>query len=474
MSKFSITDTFVYRHRFYIGYGLIGAGLMIILIMAGLYFPGGISAQETQSVVTSESLRINDFGTFAIANLPYHILQKLILSIFGVSILTIKLPSIILAFFSAIGIVLLLRRWFKPAVGVLASLVAIFTSQFVFFAQDGTPGILYIFWAVWLMLLSSMVIRKQKCKICYIIAFYIAAAASLYTPLSVYALIALVFSIMLHPHLRCLIRNVPIYKLAIGIVFAVFMVSPLVLCVINTPKLGLELLGIPLHWPNLIDNIKTLGVQYLGFAKPTGSTLMTPFFELGSMIIIAIGAIQVVKDRFTSKNYVIIFWVLCIIPVIILNPSFTSVTFLPLVLLLASGMSMLLSSWYDLFPRNPYARVVGIVTMMILVSVLIFSGAERHIYGYNYDPNVVPSFSKDLNLLSKGSKNLVIASDELAFYSVVAKYNDNITVSLTPTTEIFWATRKAKSPFSGYTVSQIVTSSSKDNGDRFYIYKKTE
>ncbi len=474
MSKFNITDTFIYRRRYYIGYGLFAAGLMTILVMAGLYFPGGISAQETQSVITSESLRINNFNTFAIANLPYHILQKIILSIFGVSILTIKLPSIILAFFSAIGIVLLLRRWFRPAVGVLASLVAIFTSQFVFFAQDGTPSILYIFWAVWLMLLSSLVIRKQKCKIFYIITFYIAAALSLYTPLSIYALIALIFSIMLHPHLRYLIRNVPIYKLAIGIVFAIFMISPLILCIINTPKLGLELLGIPLHWPNLIENIKTLGVQYLGFAKPAGSTLMTPFFELGSMIIIAIGAVQVVKDRFTSKNYVIIFWVLCIIPVIILNPNFTSVTFLPLVLLLASGMSILLSSWYDLFPRNPYARVAGIIPMIMLVSVLIFSGAERHIYGYSYDPNVVSSFSKDLNLLTKGSKNLVVANDELSFYNVVAKYNDNIQVSSTPITDIFWTTREAKAQFSGYVISQIITSSSSNDGDRFYIYKKTE
>ena len=473
MSKLNINELFLYRHRFFIGYCLIGLGLITVLLFAGLYTPGGLSKQEMQSVVTSSAITKDSINSFSIANLPYHFLQKASLAVFGISILSIKLPSIILAFFSAIGIVLLLRRWFKPYVGVLASLIAISTGQFIFFAQDGTPSIIYIFWAVWLMLLSSLIIRKEKYKIVYIIAFYIAAALSLYTPLSIYALIALVGSIVLHPHLRFLIKSLSKIKIIIGISVAIILISPLILSIINTPKLAFDLLGIPTHWPNLIDNIILLRSEYFGFTNPGGSTLTTPFFELGSMMIVAVGIYYVIKNRVTSKNYVIILWTVCIIPIVILNPGFTSVTFLPIVLLLASGLHTLLSHWYELFPKNPYARIGGLIPLTILISVLVFSGADRYIYGYNYDPNVASSFSKDLKFVTTGAKDLVVTNEEFAFYSVVAKYNKFITVSTNPNTDIFWASKGAKKNFPGYTIDKIQTSSVAIDGDRFYLYKKS-
>ncbi len=49
-------------------------------------------------------------------------------------------------------------------------------------------------------------------------------------------------------------------------------------------------------------------------------------------------------------------------PVILINPIFTSVTFVPIVLLLAAGLTSLIGYWYRLFPRNPYARVAGLIT----------------------------------------------------------------------------------------------------------------
>lgn len=470
MSKISISDTFIYRHRYFLGYCLIAIGLLAVLIFAGLYSPGGLSDSEMKSVVISNSVKISDPSTLAIINLPYHVMQKASLMAFGVSILSIKLPSIILAFFSAIGIVLLLRRWFKPSIGVLASLIAISTGQFIFFAQDGTPGIMYIFWAVCLLLLSSLIIRQQKFKVFYVVAFYIAAALSLYTPLSVYAMAALTISIILHPHLRYLIRKLPKYKVLIGFIFAIIIVTPLFMSITLSPRLILQLLGAPDTWPNLVTNLRILGSQYFGFSKPGGSLLMTPFFELGSMLIVAIGAYQVVKDRFTSKNYVIIFWSLCIIVAIIINPQFTSVSFLPIVLLLASGLNSLLSHWYELFPLNPYARIAGLIPLIILVSVLVFSGADRYIFGYNYDPNIVPYFSKDLNIISDKIDNLVVSEQEYSFYSVVAKYNKDVQVSIAPNGNEFWATRLAKQPFSGYELNQIITSSNKNNSDRFYLY----
>ena len=472
MINFKITELSLYRWRYYIGYSLVAIGLIAVLVFASLYSPGGISNAEMQSVVKSSTINYTDFGSLTITNLPYHLLQQLSLMLFGVSILSIKLPSIILAFLSAIGLVLLLRQWFSHRIGVLASLIAITTGLFIFIAQDGTPGILYLFWSVWLILLASLISSQQKFRMLFKTAFLIMAALSLYTPLSIYTLIAIIIAIIIHPHLRYLTRQLSVSQLIIGTISAILLLTPLIITIINTPSLGLNLLGVPTSWPNFSANFTAIGAEYLGFAKPGGTTLMTPFFELGSMLIIALGLYQMYRTRETAKSYVIGLLILCLIPIIILNPNFTSIAFLPLVILLASGLNALFAHWYGLFPHNPYARISGLIPIIILVSVLVTSGLDRYIYGYQYDPNIAPNFSTDLKLIPPDTKNLVVANDELAFYKVVATHDKQLVVSTTPISDTFLASHKGNKLFNGYEIQQIIVSQRSNQSDRFYIYTK--
>ncbi len=472
MSKIRISELFLYRQRYIIGYGLVAIGLIAVLVFVGIYSPGGISNQEMQSVIQSDSLSLQDIGSFAISNLPYHALQQLSISLFGVSNISIKLPSIILAFVAAIGIILLLRRWFKPNIGVLISLIAITTSQFLFIAQDGTPGVMHILWPVWLLLFASLISRQSRFRTFNKIAFFITAALSLYTPLSIYILIALTIAIILHPHLRYLIRQLPRTKIVISISIAIILMIPLALSLIRTPGLGLTLLGIPTALPDIMFNLSLIGSQYFGFINPGNTTFLTPFFGLGSMLIIAIGAFSIVKNRSAAKSYVIMSWIIFLLPVILFNPGYISITFLPLVLLLAAGYSSLLAYWYGLFPRNPYARIGGLIPIVILVIVLVASGVDRNIYSYRYDPNIASNFSKDLKLLPTDTRNLVVAESELPFYQVVENHNKEISVSTEPSSDTFTATHKAKSEFIGYEIEKIITTSSNSQSDRFYLYKK--
>ena len=173
MGRLQITETFIYRHRYIVGYGLIAIILITMFVLAGLFAPGGISSQEMQSAVKSSTVNLYDFKSLEIINLPYHLMQKASMSMFGVSIFTIKLPSIILALFSAIGVIILLRRWFKPGIGVLASLIAITTGQFIFIAQDGTPGILYLFWSISLLLFADLFCSTRIILCGYVLLGYI-------------------------------------------------------------------------------------------------------------------------------------------------------------------------------------------------------------------------------------------------------------------------------------------------------------
>lgn len=475
MAAKEITQFFIYRWRYVLGYAAIGLLLAGLLVFAGLYVPGGVSPEEMRSTIRSAGIAFSDPNSLIMTNLPYYLLQNAIFHIFGVYDFTIKLPSLMLALFSAVGLVFLLRRWFKPNIAVLASLIAVTTGQFLFVAQNGTPGILYIFWPVVLLLLGTQITRVKRARLLWKILFAISAALSLYTPLSVYPLLAILLAIALHPHLRNALRRLSKLKIALCALLAAIVLTPLIWMITQNPSLGLTLLGAPANWPpDLLANAWTLVKQNFLFWAPSTTTLMTPVFGLGSALIILLGVIRLIRTRETTRSYLVIIWLICLVPVLLLNPAFTSVIFLPSVLLLAAGLTSLIDYWYRLFPLNPYARVAGLIPLIILVATLIGSGLDRYIYGYHYDPNTAINFSKDLKLIPRDTAHLVVSNDELPFYQAVARYRSNLNVSTLPPADAstYVATRAADRSTNGYAIKQIITTTYSTDGDRLYVYQK--
>ncbi|RWZ78699.1 MAG: hypothetical protein EOT05_03045 [Candidatus Microsaccharimonas sossegonensis] len=475
MAAKEISQFFIYRWRYVIGYTIFGALLTGLLIFAGLYVPGGISPEEIRATVRSDSLSFSNPTTFAITSLPFYMFQKLIFYFFGVTEFSIKLPALIIALLSAVGLFFLLRRWYKTNIVVLTSLIAITTGQFLFIAQNGTPGILFVFWPIVLLTLGTQVTRAKKARFFWKISFASAAALSLYTPLSIYPLLATVLVVMLHPHLRIIVRRLSKLKITVSIVLAAMLVTPLVYLISIQPQLGLNLLGAPAVWPPDIGaNVVTLLQQFFLFWEPSTGTLMTPVFGFGSILIIGLGIYRLVLTRDTTRSYLIIVWLLFLIPVLLINPIFTSVTFVPSVLLLAAGLTSLIGYWYRLFPLNPYARIAGLIPIVILVSTLIGSGLDRYLYGYHYAPSTAANFSNDLQLIPKNTRNLVVSNDELAFYQAVARHQSGVSVTTTAQSDQFVATRAAREDVpSAYAITRIITTTYSNNSDRLYVYKKT-
>lgn len=474
MARVEFTQFFIYRWRYIVGYSVVALLLALLLTLAMFFAPGGISSAEMNSVIQSDDLAITQPSSLIVANAPYYALQAISLEIFGVSNFSIKLPSLILGLLSAVGLIMLLRRWFSRNIAVLASLIAVTTGQFLFIAQNGTPGVLYLFWPVALLVLGTQITRGKRFRTFWKVLFGLVAAFSLYTPLSVYPLIAIAVAVILHPHLRHIVRRLSLAKITIATSSALVILTPLIYGIATNPQLGLRLLGVPSSWPpDLWENIQTLFSQYLLFWEPSATTLMTPVFGFGSTILILLGLYRLIRTRETTRSYLITTWLILLVPVLLLNPGFTTVSFLPSVLMLAAGLTSLIGYWYRLFPFNPYARVAGLIPIVVLVGTLIFSGLERYFYGYHYDPRTSAHFSQDVSLLPRHPAEIVVGEDEKAFYAVVAKHSD-LTLVDSPSSDSFVATREAKGDYEGYYVSQIITNSRQADADRFYIYKKSE
>ncbi len=469
MSKIDITTSLLYRWRYQIGYTIILILLVSLLAVAGFLIPNGLTEQELKGIITSSQLVPSELWHNTPFNAPFYLLQHVTLSLFGVTLIGIKLPSLLLALITAICMVLLLRRWFTPGIAVLASLLAITTGQFLFLAQQGTVGILYLFWPTVLLLLATLVAKRVRYSTVWKILFFIVAALSLYTPLSIYVLIALGSAIALHPHLRYIVRRLSRMRIIIGIVVALALITPLVLTIIREPSMLLTLLGIPNEWTGLLANISELARQYFGFLSLGDKSIMLPLFGLGSALIITYGLYRLVRSRETVQSYVILAWLVLLLPVLIMNPVFISIMFVPLLLLLATGLEGILRNWYGIFPRNPYARIAGLLPLIVLVSSMVLFGLERYGYGYRYAPDIVQNFSRDI-LIIPDTSVLVVTDDELPLYQALSRYGSGISVTTKQPSQGAYAITAAA--YTGKKIpATVVTTERIDDAARFYVYK---
>jgi hypothetical protein len=346
-------------------------------------------------------------------------------------------------------------------------------------------------WSVWLLLAATMITNKEaQYPLFWKLLFFVLAGLSLYTPLSLYLLLAIISAALLHPHVRFVLKRMNKRSFTLFGVLMVIMVAPLGYLLSMKPSLALDLLGKPTAWPpDVVHNALALAHQYFDFVSPSVGPLMTPVFGLGSIILIALGGWQLARTHYNARSYTIAVWLILLIPVLLINPIYTSITFVPFLLLMASGIEYFLRSWYGIFPRNPYARVAGLIPLVVLVGGLVVSGVDRYVYGYHYDPDIVKFFNKDNKILNRRLANtkepvaIVVSPKELDFYRVLgahaAKHNHtSIVVASNPqqyldqTTTVI-VSKAAQPQYAGKIPLDIITTSISGDADRFYIYKNT-
>jgi hypothetical protein len=459
---------------------LVGA----LLIFAALYVPGELSEAEVASAVSSSHIAPNQFDPSTVIDLPYALLQRISFAVFGVTTLSIKLPSLLLGLMSVVGIVLLLRQWFHENVAIIATLIIITTSQFIFASQDGTPTIMYIFLPTWLLLLAMKASRQLGRRNFWEFLLMAALALSLYTPLSIYIILALFSSTLLHPHLRFIVGRLSKQKLIIAGMMGMILLAPLVTALAMEPKLGLTLLGIPSSQPDFIANAKTLVHSYLDFVPAGTNDNIRAIYALPALLLVLLGLTKLVTTNYTARSYIITSWAVLLIPVILINPEKTAITFVPVMLLVASGIDVLLYRWYRLFPRNPYARVAGLLPITILIGGMAFTGIERYFYTYHYDPAVVSKYSNDLKSLETELADITRASQpvtvfvgesEQPFYQAVVKYKSNVSLissnQPTPKERPLIATRSAVQSHDLGEPTKIIVNERSNESDRLYLYK---
>lgn len=475
MKKPTISKLFLYRHRYIIGYVLLALAFFSLIATMPLIAPNGLSEPEMQSAVTSHHTSWDSIANGNLIDAPYHLLQKASINLLGLTTYGIKLPSIIIGAILGILLILLLNRWFRNNVAIIASILTVLSSTFLYLTGSGTPLIMVVFWPVLLLWLGSKIqgVTRPKPLYCFIFAF--AMLFAVFTPYMLYLVIFIVIYALLHPHLRFTIKNLPKPP---------FIISSL----IGIAGLGIIIYNFATHpsevpillWTDdfsvihFFNNLSQGFYPFLSWSGSFESAFLSPLIGLASFALAVTGLISTAKGFFASRNSIASYFIIFTIFITGLNPEAAILLILPISILIAHGVRYCLEKWYGLFPENPYARIFGLVPLSILLGIIIISDLSHFIAGYRYNPSVADQFQNDLQLVRNNLEGSILLIPENTlehdFYTILEN-KGFLTVSSSVPEGSVTVSSLGRWPNSGkLSLKRIITSSKSSNSDRIYIY----
>ena len=473
MKKIIISKLFLYKYRFIIGYVLLGLAFVGLLFALPIISQYGLSDAEIQSADSSYHLSVDAPLNGDLVDLPYRLVQKLSIVLFGLTPYTIKLPSILVGLLLGFLLILLLNRWFKNNVSLLASCLVVLSTPFLFLAGSGTPLIMIVFWPTLLLWLGSKIQGEKRPKPTYSFLFAIALLLSIFTPYMLYFAVFCVFFVFMQPHLRFVLKSLPKLPLAIVSIVILAGIVALGINIINHPDTIMELLfasGFTIG--DFFSNIVKGLARVISWRSTGESVFLSPLMSLPVFAIALIGLFSTTRGFFASRNSIASLLLVFNLVITGFNPSVVIFFILPLSILVAHGLKYILEKWYGLFPENPYARVAALFPLCLLFATILLPSIAQYVYGYRYNPSIADEFSYNLTVIRENlSDETLCVQENFRFYKILErstelKVVENCEVANVPKLAIMGEIEAPED----YQLSRIITSPMRENSDIIYLY----
>ena len=476
VKKIVISKLFLYRYRFVIGYIVLGLFFTGLLVGLPLIAQKGLSEAEIESATTSYYLGRNGILNGDLVDLPYRVLQKYSIMFFGLSAYTVKLPSILIGSLLGFLLILLLNRWFKSNVSLLASCLIVLSTPFLFLAGSGTPLIMLVFWPTLLLWLGSKIQGEKKPKPLYSFVFSLAMLLSIFTPYMIYFAVFCVLFVLAQPHLRFIVKHLPKIPLILVFLLIAGGFTLLGFSIYAHPETIMELLLVrDYNISNFFSNIATGFAPVFSWYSSVESMFLSPLISLPTFALALIGLFSTTKGFFASRNSIAsILLVFCVI-ITGFNPDAVVFFILPFAILIAHGIKYLLEKWYGLFPENPYARIFALLPLTVLFGIMIIPGLLQYIYGYRYNPNVADEFDYKLSVIRENlTDEKLLVNEHRNFYQILEESTDIDVIDNAGSDEKLAILGAPESIPKNYHLSRIITSPMRDNSDIIYLYTYSE
>ncbi|HSE29662.1 MAG TPA: glycosyltransferase family 39 protein [Candidatus Saccharimonadales bacterium] len=438
MKILPVSEWTFYKYRFQLGYGFLALVVALYILLFSGLIPPGLSTTETQSLITSTDLKLNELPT-AIVDLPYHLLQKASVELLGVTPFGVRLPSMLFGILTAIFTALVLRRWMPSNVALISSLLMLTSGWFIGTARLGAPFITIAFFSALVLLSATYISQQTKHWKRWKVVLAFTAALSLYSPFMIYLFAAAIIASFAQPHLRYLIRRSSKFHLTLGTLIFALTLVPLGWGLYRDISQIWTLVAIPQDLPGPVQFFQNLVQAASNFVNPFNISFgefVTPLVSLAAALFLVAGIVRILRDFHAIRTYLLLIWAALLIPIMGFNPNNLTVLMIPSFIVIAIGVQPIISYWYKIFPLNPYARVFGLIPLSLLLLTVIQFNDQRYTFGMLYSESAQQTFNSDLflaqNELSKMPEDqlvfVVVPEIDKKLYQIEASNRPNTTV----------------------------------------------
>ncbi len=418
MKQSYLQQLMLYKYRYALGFAVLVLSPVIVLFYRLGKLTPYVSEEEAASGLASAnfSLLDNPIDFF------YQLLQSLSLTIFGNIAVATRLPSVLFAIIMLVLAFTLLKYWYRTRIAILGTLLIALSSWFLHFARFGTSAITIATMTMALILVAAWFHHTEKRKELALVALLVTLALSLYTPLMLYVVLIIVLA-----HYKLIfssIKKVPLLHIGLGSLAAVIILIPLVISITRDPEIAKTLLAIPNSFPTPIEYISNVSdsfayIFWRSEPYPAIHLAMLAMLDIFTATMAALGLYHYEKHFDQHRTRILIAGF--VIMLLVLSLSFNQLNFIILLpfiyIFAATGIITLLTQWYEIFPKNPIARTIGIIPIAMLLIVVAFYHSNRYFNAWAGAPETKAAFSSEPLQLREDIENLTPASSTLVVYT---------------------------------------------------------
>lgn len=368
---------------------LSGAAILVVVFgllgfRLGSNMPG-LSLAELRFIESSASLdAVLQNPLYLPMKLPMLALQYFELA----TIATLRAVGSVIGVITVIIFYLTMRQWHTRRTALLTAFLLIVSSWFLHISRLALPYVLFAF--AMTMLLAAVVVlhNKQSSKSLLLLASF-GLSFALYVPGMVWLLAIL--TVWQYKLIGQFIKKLAPGVVVVAVLGALLILAPLGYALFRNPALLTTWLALPsqlmpLEWLRRLLVLPVF-LTAQGPLEPVYNLGRLPLLDVFTTALVVLGTYAYsFKTKLRRTQLLAVLVGLSMIFIAINGPAFLPLL-LPLVFVVAgAGLTLLLQQWFTVFPRNPIARAIGVVTIALVIAITGMYHARRYFVAWAGNP----------------------------------------------------------------------------------------
>lgn len=324
-------------------------------------------------------------------NAPYKLTVLSINKLIDNPLLSTRLASAAFGFVAVVIFYWCMRHWYQKRVAFLGTLLFATSNWLLHAARHGTPDILYVLAPLLLVYAAYRIAEANSGYFAKYLLATLALSFALFVPgMWIFIVLGLVLRYKDIFALRNRLRTWQISVVSSVSIIAIALPLGIVASRGATPLK--QLMGLPQDTldattmlQNLIHIPSSLFVR--SNANPEWYLGHLPFLGIFTTIIFALGCYYFYKKRQLARSRLLAAYSVIAIGMSSLQGNVPSTYLLPLVYIVAAaGLLILLGQWLTVFPKNPFAKAVGVILVAAVVGLACVYNLRAYFVAWPHAP----------------------------------------------------------------------------------------